>query len=167
MERVPELSQKCIEKAEQLNLPSSMVEEEILPLVMDYLKDFTNTARKAAQQSLVEILPLFEKSVCENKILPCMLGLGTSWKFLTLNRKRKFLYLNCEFKFANSLIANAHTDDYRTEAVTLLAKIVPRLGTTYQHFSSLFNVAGIVIFSFRQRSNDRYSTSSVSYKLPR
>ena len=99
MERVPELSQKCIEKAEQLKLPSSMVEEEILPLVMDYLKDFTNTARKAAQLSLVEILPLFEKSVCENKILPCMLGL-----------------------------ANAHTDDYRTEAVTLLAKIVPRLG---------------------------------------
>ena len=37
--------------------------------------------------------------VCETKILPTMLRL-----------------------------ANAHQDDYRTEAVTLMAKIIPRLG---------------------------------------
>lgn len=99
MEKVPELSQRCIEKSDQLQLSSSLVEEEILPLVMNFLEDITNTARKAAQTSLVEILPLFQPEVCEAKILPIMLGL-----------------------------AGAHTDDYRTEAVTLLAKIVPRLG---------------------------------------
>lgn len=99
MEKVPELSQRCIEKSEQLQLSTSLVEEEILPLVMNFLEDITNTARKAAQTSLVEILPLFEPEVCQSKILPIMLGL-----------------------------AAAHTDDYRTEAVTLLAKIVPRLG---------------------------------------
>ena len=46
MEKVPELSQRCIEKSEQLQLSSSLVEEEILPLVMNFLEDITNTARK-------------------------------------------------------------------------------------------------------------------------
>jgi len=41
MEKVPELSQRCIEKSEQLQLSSSLVEEEILPLVMNFLEDIT------------------------------------------------------------------------------------------------------------------------------
>ena len=50
--------------------------------------------------TLVYVLkPVMKPEVCQTKILPMMLNL-----------------------------ANAHTDDYRTEAVTLLAKIVPRLG---------------------------------------
>ena len=68
MEKVPELSQRCIEKSEQLQLSSSLVEEEILPLVMNFLEDITNTARKAAQTSLVEILPLFQPEVCQTKV---------------------------------------------------------------------------------------------------
>merc|ERR1711962_536840 len=53
MERIPELARICIERSEQLSLSSSMVEEEILPLVINYLEDLTNTVRKTAQTSLV------------------------------------------------------------------------------------------------------------------
>ena len=55
MEKVPELSQRCIEKSEQLQLSSSLVEEEILPLVMNFLEDITNTARKGTVYNSISI----------------------------------------------------------------------------------------------------------------
>lgn len=99
MERIPELAHICIERSEQLSLSSSMVEEEILPLVINYLEDLTNTVRKTAQTSLVGILEFFSPQVCHQKILPNIIGL-----------------------------AEKQNDDYRTEAVTLLAKLSPILG---------------------------------------
>ena len=60
MEKVPELSQRCIEKSEQLQLSSSLVEEEILPLVMNFLEDITNTARKGTVQNLITFYSISE-----------------------------------------------------------------------------------------------------------
>ena len=76
MERIPELAKICIERSEQLSLSSSMVEEEILPLVINYLEDLTNTVRKTAQTSLARILDFFSPQVCHQKILPNIIGLA-------------------------------------------------------------------------------------------
>jgi hypothetical protein len=100
MDKIPELARICIERSEQLSLSSSLVEEEILPLVINYLEDLTNTVRKTAQNSLVSILEFFSPEVCHKKILPNIMAL-----------------------------AEKQNDDYRTEAVTLLAKLSPLLGT--------------------------------------
>ena len=53
-----------------------MVEEEILPLVINYLEDLTNTVRKTAQTSLARILDFFSPQVCHQKILPNIIGLA-------------------------------------------------------------------------------------------
>ena len=62
MEKVPELSQRCIEKSEQLQLSSSLVEEEILPLVMNFLEDITNTARKGTVYYFILNRPFIDSS---------------------------------------------------------------------------------------------------------
>ena len=65
MEKVPELSQRCIEKSEQLQLSSSLVEEEILPLVMNFLEDITNTARKGTVFLFQYILLVTSHNLCD------------------------------------------------------------------------------------------------------
>ena len=95
-----------------------MVEEEILPLVINYLEDLTNTVRKTAQTSLVGILEFFSPDVCHKKILPNIIGL-----------------------------AEKQNDDYRTEAVTLLAKLSPILGIFFYKFK-------LWISKFKKKKHD-------------
>ena len=99
MERIPELAKICIERSEQLSLSSSMVEEEILPLVINYLEDLTNTVRKTAQTSLARILDFFSPQVCHQKILPNIIGLAEKQNDDYRKRRKIFLSFSSIYIF--------------------------------------------------------------------
>lgn len=99
IEKIPGLVKICNDKLTKLDLDASLIEDEILPLVINYLEDVTNNVRKTAQAALVAILDMFSHEVCHKKILPNIIALSSK-----------------------------QNDDHRTEAVILLAKLCPILG---------------------------------------